>query len=227
MESRGEGSSRSHIDDSADDLDAMRKSRERLEELERKQQGLKTQSNSQRGDRTLELSQSEYVARVERMRTQLEAAWTRNQKVLALRIAIKCVKLLGDTTTAPQLYPCVFVLVRDVLDTFGTLVFDRIKVRASEDEHGQPLPRPLGDFFTTADVNVHATETCRNWFYKTACIRELLPRMYASCSVDGWWIGNLTIKSDVGAATWRLRCSGATVSCATASTRRSSCAFPT
>jgi hypothetical protein len=126
----------------------------------------------------LELSQREYVARVKRMETQMRAAWGRDQKVLALRLAIKCVKLLGDTSTAPQLYPCVFVLVSDALDAFGDLVFTRIKARASEDEAGQSLSRALADNFTAADVNVHAKETCRNWFYKTACIRELLPRMY-------------------------------------------------
>lgn len=168
--------------EAVDGVDVIRKSRERLEELEIKQfeqqQGSGGGSAGKtKGNRTLELSQREYVARVKRMETQMRAAWSRDQKVLALRLAIKSVKLLGDTSTAPQLYPCVFVLVSDALDAFGELVFNRIAARASEDEAGQPLSRALPDNFTASDVNIHAKETCRNWFYKTACIRELLPRM--------------------------------------------------
>uniref|UniRef100_A0AAV1TSW7 Uncharacterized protein n=1 Tax=Peronospora matthiolae TaxID=2874970 RepID=A0AAV1TSW7_9STRA len=109
----------------------------------------------------------------------------RHRKVEALRIAIKCVKLLADTTTAPQLYPCVFVLVTDVLDAFGQLVYDRIYAQASGEENGQPLSEPLGERFRRSDVNVQAVETCRNWFYKSACIRELLPRIYIEVALLG------------------------------------------
>jgi hypothetical protein len=168
-----------HKADEPGEASVIKKTRARLEQLERNPESNGPDSKQ---EQTIEISQSQYVAKVKEMQTRLVASWEQNHKVEALRIAIKCVKLLADTDTdtAPQLYPCVFVLVSEVLDAFGKLVFDRIHTRASEDENGQPLPEPLGEHFMSSDVNIQAMETCRNWFYKTACIRELLPRMYVA-----------------------------------------------
>ncbi|TDH73869.1 uncharacterized protein CCR75_008039 [Bremia lactucae] len=153
------------------------KTRARIEELETN--FIKVDSRPHCLDKkTIEISQKQYISKVKEMETRLIESWNNNQKVEALRIAIKCVKLLADTDTAPQLYPCVFALVSEILDVFGNLVFNRIRSRASEDENGQPLPEPLSDHFMSSDINIQATEMCRNWFYKTACIRELLPRIY-------------------------------------------------
>jgi hypothetical protein len=84
----------------------------------------------------------------------LLAAWAADERVYALKLAIKCAQLLGETLGAS--YPAIFCLATDVLATFGDLVYARIR-RKQETEDD-------------------AKETCRNWFYKTACIRELLPR---------------------------------------------------
>jgi hypothetical protein len=146
-----------------------------LEQLEKpKTDG--ASSSSVKEEATIEMSQSEYIDKIQGMQKELISMWNQGQKVISLKIAIKCVKLLGDLSS-PQLYPCVYVLVSDVLDCFGELVFERIKQRASEDDNGMPLSVALPENFTSAEVNIHAKETCRNWFYKTACIRELLPRM--------------------------------------------------
>jgi hypothetical protein len=78
----------------------------------------------------------------------------------------------------PQFYPSMFVLVTEVLDTFGKLVYGRILSRANELE-GRPLP----DDFLPDRVHAEARETCRNWFYKIASIRELVPRIYVELAI--------------------------------------------
>ncbi|CAN0580264.1 unnamed protein product, partial [Ectocarpus sp. 12 AP-2014] len=88
-------------------------------------------------------------------------------------------KLLGDVTV-PSFYPALFASVAGLLEAFGVMVFERIRERAGFCSGGvgkgaarHALPRG----WTCDDVSAEARETCRNWFYKTACIRELLPRI--------------------------------------------------
>lgn len=53
-------------------------------------------------------------------------AWDSEQRVRAFKIGIQCSKLLSDVNVM-QFYPSKFVLITDILDTFGNLVFDRLK----------------------------------------------------------------------------------------------------
>uniref|UniRef100_A0A8D3C3Q3 VPS35 endosomal protein-sorting factor-like n=1 Tax=Scophthalmus maximus TaxID=52904 RepID=A0A8D3C3Q3_SCOMX len=143
------------------------KVRTRLEELDDLEEG------SQR--ELLNLSQQDYANRIEELNQSLKEAWASDQKVKALKIVIQCSKLLSDTSVI-QFYPSKFVLITDILDTFGQLVYDRIWSMCSD-------PRPLPDSFTVDDVNDTAKETCLNWFFKIASIRELLPRLYVEAAI--------------------------------------------
>lgn len=74
----------------------------------------------------LNLTQHEYVTKIEQLNYQLRNAWNSDQRVKALKIAIQSAKLLLDTS-GMQFYPSKFVLITDILDTFGNLVYDRLK----------------------------------------------------------------------------------------------------
>jgi hypothetical protein len=116
----------------------------------------------------LNLSQQEYINKIEQLHNKLQSAWRDDQRVTALKIAIQLAKLLADVNPL-QFYPSKFVLVTDVLESFGQLIYERIadKSGSGGDEHNAEA----------------AKETCRNWFFKVASIRELLPRLYIEISI--------------------------------------------
>ncbi|ESO85799.1 hypothetical protein LOTGIDRAFT_195736 [Lottia gigantea] len=121
----------------------------------------------------LNLSQQDYVKRIDELNLALVTAWEKDHRVTALKIAIQCSKLLADTSVIP-FYPSKFVLITDILDTFGKLVYDRLREKA------QYIP---AEKFTSDQVPESAKETCRNWFFKIASIRELIPRFYVEAAL--------------------------------------------
>ncbi|XP_062589752.1 VPS35 endosomal protein-sorting factor-like [Saccostrea cucullata] len=130
----------------------------------------------------LNLSQQDYVKRIEELNQQLITAWENDQRVKALKIVIQSAKLLSDVSVI-QFYPSKFVLITDILDTFGRLVYDRLKEKAVYVPTGSGVARPLPDNFTPDMVSEGAKETCRNWFFKIASIRELIPRFYVEVAI--------------------------------------------
>ncbi|XP_068081598.1 VPS35 endosomal protein-sorting factor-like isoform X2 [Anabrus simplex] len=129
----------------------------------------------------LDLSQQEYMGRIEQLNQELVQAWHHDQRVKALKIAIQCSKLLVDTSVI-QFYPSKFVLITDILDIFGKLVYERLRSKA-EYIPGSKTHTTLPENFTPDIVPESAKETCRNWFYKIASIRELVPRLYVEMAI--------------------------------------------
>lgn len=77
----------------------------------------------------LDLTQQEYMTKIEQLNNELVQAWNTDQRVKALKIAIQCSKLLADTSVM-QFYPSQFVLITDILDIFGKLVYERLRTKA-------------------------------------------------------------------------------------------------
>ncbi|XP_069342976.1 VPS35 endosomal protein-sorting factor-like isoform X4 [Eulemur rufifrons] len=144
------------------------KVRTRLEELDDFEEGSQKE--------LLNLTQQDYVNRIEELNQSLKDAWASDQKVKALKIVIQCSKLLSDTSVI-QFYPSKFVLITDILDTFGKLVYERIFSMCADNRSVLP------DHFSPENTNDTAKETCLNWFFKIASIRELIPRFYVEASI--------------------------------------------
>lgn len=81
----------------------------------------------------LDLTQQEYVSRIEQLNNELVQAWNSDQRVKSLKIAIQCSKLLADTNVM-QFYPSQFVLITEILDVFGKLVYERLISKAEYQE---------------------------------------------------------------------------------------------
>eukprot|EP01061_Rhynchopus_euleeides_P015499 TRINITY_DN2643_c0_g2_i1.p1 TRINITY_DN2643_c0_g2~~TRINITY_DN2643_c0_g2_i1.p1 ORF type:complete len:1057 (+),score=416.62 TRINITY_DN2643_c0_g2_i1:340-3171(+) len=133
-------------------------------------------------------SQKDLLSHLERLATDLEAAWERGEKVKTLRIVIQACKLLS-VIKVPQCYPSMFVLTARVLDTFGDLVYARLYEKAVESLGVKKLSRD----FRPEDLSLDTKEMCKNWFYKVASIRELVPRILVEMAL---WRCNRFIKKD-------------------------------
>lgn len=84
--------------------------------------------------RVNDLTQQEYQCRIEQLNQELIQAWKTDQRVKALKIAIQCTKVLADTSVI-SFYPSQFVLITDILDNFGKLVFERLRTKADYFEY--------------------------------------------------------------------------------------------
>ncbi|CAM4969975.1 unnamed protein product [Rotaria socialis] len=138
----------------------------RLEQLDAYEGGQQTQS----------LTQQEYVNRINEMNKDMGQAWKNDQRVKTLKIVIQSCKLLADMNVM-EFYPSKFCLITDVLDTFGKLVYTRL-LEKSASSTGKIPDRVVPDLIPEA-----TRETTRNWFYKIAIIRELLPRILVEASI--------------------------------------------
>ncbi|XP_073943987.1 VPS35 endosomal protein-sorting factor-like isoform X2 [Choristoneura fumiferana] len=127
--------------------------------------------------KTMGLSQQEFVNKINVLNDEIKKAWASEQRVKAFKIAIQCSKLLSDVNVM-QFYPSKFVLITDILDKFGNLVFARLKDRS----YGPNVVKSHQDI-DPSEVPEAAKETCQNWLFKMASIRELLPRLYMEMSL--------------------------------------------
>ena len=79
------------------------------------------------------------------MNSSLIKAWEEDQRVKSLKIAIQCAKMLADINVI-QFYPSKFVLITDILDTFGHLVYNRIAEKAGTAVRGSARGGFLDNF---------------------------------------------------------------------------------
>lgn len=159
---------------------AKDKKQQRLEELERSAAAASGGHHGREREEELSVTQKEYTKHIENMHAEMVRAWESEDRVKTLKVVIQAVKLLSDTSV-PKFYPSKFVMITEILDTFGDFVYERIKKRRTI-LHPQ-THKPLPDKDIPKSVIEQAIETCRNWFYKIASIRELMPRIYVELAM--------------------------------------------
>eukprot|EP01083_Nonionella_stella_P088410 246397_1 len=126
---------------------------------------------------TQNVSQKEFLLEMDGLRQRLTSCWARGQRQQALKIALMCGKML-ETVSVPEFYPSMFVMCVDVLETFGKLVHTQIK-----DQYQNPEDYQNEEAFYFPNATDRAKDVCWNWFHKSGCIRDLVPRLYIEMSL--------------------------------------------
>ncbi|KAE9421298.1 hypothetical protein Angca_006511, partial [Angiostrongylus cantonensis] len=133
--------------------------------------------------RLSETSQNEFVSHVNKLRELLITAWQDNKRIEAVRLVTELARLLSAPTT-PSFFPVQWVLVTDILDLFGKLVYDRLFSKANEERKAAGCAALLNNFVSD-DILPDTTEVARNWFCKIADIKEVVPRFYVESTLIG------------------------------------------
>lgn len=146
----------------AEDVDELNAGRpfSRLDQLEK----------SKQSNELTYVSHQEFLDHMKLNTRDMERAWEGTDRVKALKVAIQGTKMTRDVVEQ-NFYPAIYMAVTEMLDSFGSLVYTRLKTLAFSAERKD-------DNFTSEDVSAIALDTANNWFLKTCCIRELLPRLY-------------------------------------------------
>ncbi|GMJ05077.1 hypothetical protein like AT1G50730 [Hibiscus trionum] len=132
------------------------------------------------------ITRQEYVSRLHELKDEINRAWHNEDRVESLKLSIKVARLLMDTSVL-NFYPTLFVLVTDVLDMLGDMVWERIMQKAEFAEDGAKFCSLRAEYFAASDVPTDAKETCYNWFCKVGTIRELLLRIYLELAIFPCW----------------------------------------
>ena len=118
------------------------------------------------------------------------SSWTKNERVDTLKIAIQSSKLLSDMAALP-FYPTTFVLVTDLLDIFGKLIYDRLVAKAQEDAIAAGRsPDEISGGFSHESISPPTKDvsTAIKYPYPILCPHEILdasfhPSFHPFCTV--------------------------------------------
>ena len=133
------------------------------------------------GHQQASVSTSEYVERLRELNDEIAVAWQGADRAQALRLSVRVARLLS-VAAAPAFYPALFVLVTDVMDTVGRMVYERLRGKAEREDTGE-FVQALPAAFTARDVRYDCQHTTRNWFQRIGQVSDLLPRIYLEAAI--------------------------------------------
>ncbi|VDL81955.1 unnamed protein product [Nippostrongylus brasiliensis] len=130
-----------------------------------------------------DISQNEFVSHVNELRECFLTAWNNNKRVESVQVITELARLLSAPTT-PPFFPVQWILVTDIIDLFGKLVYDRLFSKANEERksNGESF---LASDFVSSDIPPTTVDIAKNWFAKVDDIKEVVPRFYVETTLIG------------------------------------------